>query len=815
MAIYRGAGGSGDATQDAASEVLLALAAKDAAVAAQVAAEAAQAAAQTAETNAETAETNAETAETNAETAETNAETAATNAASSASAASTSATNAAASASTATTQATNASNSASSASTSASNASTSATNAASSASTATTQATNASNSASAAATSATNAANSATAAQTARTAAELAETNAETAETNAETAETNAVASASAASTSATNASNSASAASTSATNASNSASAASTSATNAATSATNASNSASSASTSATNASNSASSASTSATNAANSATSAANSATAAAASAASINLSSIAITGGTINGTTIGATTASTGKFTTLEATGVATFSAGTVSLPSITTTGDTNTGIFFPAADTIAFTEGGVESMRIDSSGNVGIGNSIPSTFNSFANKLVIGNGSADQGLTIYTGTTNVGTLNFADGTSGSALYQGYIQYVHSTDAMNFYVNYAGNTSPRMSIDSSGNVGIGTSSPSSLLTVKGEIRREFASNTALYTTVNYDGISVKGAQDAYYLVDSGRFQSWYTGASERMRITSGGQVLINTTTTGSTLTVDTKEVSYTGGIDICNSTQWGYGSSINFRTIPTDGGSLTTVSRIQQSYESSNNYMLIFSTYNSGLSERMRITSGGFLKASNTGTYFSTTDPYHELRTNQDFNVVVFSSTKATGNIYGPYISFTGQSPNNTTSYFLQCADTVERATIRSNGGLANYSANDVNLSDRREKTNFAPAKSYLDTICSIPVQTFNYIDQNLEEDGGLTLGVVAQDVQSVAPELVMESNWAGKDQPEKMRLSIYQTDLQYALMKCIQELKAELDTVKAELQTLKGN
>jgi hypothetical protein len=75
-------------------------------------------------------------------------------------------------------------------------------------------------------------------------------------------------------------------------------------------------------------------------------------------------------------INGT-VGATTASTGAFTTLGATGVATFSAGTVSLPAITTTGDTNTGIFFPTADTIAFTEGGTESMRIDSGGNLLVG------------------------------------------------------------------------------------------------------------------------------------------------------------------------------------------------------------------------------------------------------------------------------------------------------------------------------------------------------------------------------------------------------------------------------------------------------
>jgi len=87
LAIYRGPGGPGDATQDAASEVVLAVQAKEAAEAAQAAAEAAQAAAEAAqaaaeiaETNAETAETNAETAETNAELAETNAETAETNA---------------------------------------------------------------------------------------------------------------------------------------------------------------------------------------------------------------------------------------------------------------------------------------------------------------------------------------------------------------------------------------------------------------------------------------------------------------------------------------------------------------------------------------------------------------------------------------------------------------------------------------------------------------------------------------------------------------------------------------------------------------
>jgi hypothetical protein len=77
-------------------------------------------------------------------------------------------------------------------------------------------------------------------------------------------------------------------------------------------------------------------------------------------------------------INGT-VGATTANTGAFTTLSATDVTTVQAGTVSAPAITTSGNTNTGIFFPAADTIAFAEGGAEAMRIDSDGTLLVGKS----------------------------------------------------------------------------------------------------------------------------------------------------------------------------------------------------------------------------------------------------------------------------------------------------------------------------------------------------------------------------------------------------------------------------------------------------
>jgi hypothetical protein len=57
--------------------------------------------------------------------------------------------------------------------------------------------------------------------------------------------------------------------------------------------------------------------------------------------------------------------------------------TVDAGAVGTPSITTTGDTNTGIFFPAADTIAFAEGGAEIARFDSAGNLLVGTTTQAT------------------------------------------------------------------------------------------------------------------------------------------------------------------------------------------------------------------------------------------------------------------------------------------------------------------------------------------------------------------------------------------------------------------------------------------------
>jgi hypothetical protein len=123
------------------------------------------------------------------------------------------------------------------------------------------------------------------------------------------------------------------------------------------------------------------------------------------------------------------------------------------------------------------------------------------------------------------------------------------------------------------------------------------------------------------------------------------------------------------------------------------------------------------------------------------------------------------------------------------------------------------FKTNGGIANYSGNNVNLSDERVKKNIQPAGNYLDKICAIPVKTFEYIDDKRNLDGE-TLGVIAQDVEKIAPELVDATGFGETPQDGVPLKSIYQTDLQYALMKAIQELKTIVDAQAAEITALKA-
>jgi hypothetical protein len=528
---------------------------------------------------------------------------------------------------------------------------------------------------------------------------------------------------------------------------------------------------------------------------------------------------------------------------------------------------------------AGNSISFTQ----AMTLDASGNLGVGTTSP------AQKLDLGGGgqlffsSGAAGNLI----SNNNYVNFGQLFSSGGPYMGYgakgstsvaSGYVSATTvgigraAIDLGADGTGNFrvftgsgettavgSPlvnmveRARIDSSGNLLVGTTSASGIITTSANVNSQ--AGTIYTRNINassgsYSGLTVGNNLGPNYagfiLASSGQSSSGFlaansvyayagagqmaivteaayplifgTSGTERVRIDSSGNLLVGTT---STIYFSRFSVAYAGnaqnGPTFADNRAFGInrGGSIYFAGQYNTAGDYRPFGGLfagkENATDGNSAGYLTFRTNDNGTdtTERARISSNGFSHFLGSATaYFNTAGNWHSVEsTTSDDTFLVFNNNASP---YGVQCYFWGASPNNGTNYFYSALDTTAtRFRVYSNGGIANYSANNSNLSDRREKKNLAPAGSYLDKICAIPVQTFNYIDQNLEEDGGLTLGVVAQDVQAVAPELVMESNWASKDQEPKMRLSIYQTDLQYALMKCIQEQQAIIESLKARL------
>jgi len=216
----------------------------------------------------------------------------------------------------------------------------------------------------------------------------------------------------------------------------------------------------------------------------------------------------------------------------------TAVQTFSAGSAGAPAITTSGDTNTGIFFPAADTIAFSEGGTESARIDASGNFGLGVT-PSAWSLFKAQEIgrVGNSFAarpdasqvDIGCNWYYASGD----KYAN-TGAATLYE-------QASGVHRWYNAASGTAGNpitftqaMTLDASGNLGIGLTSPSQKLSVGGNMAFHQSSN--LTTTTGFLNI----VPASTLILDTGDSIHFRISSSERARIDSSGNLLVGTTST-----------------------------------------------------------------------------------------------------------------------------------------------------------------------------------------------------------------------------------------------------------------------------------
>jgi hypothetical protein len=243
------------------------------------------------------------------------------------------------------------------------------------------------------------------------------------------------------------------------------------------------------------------------------------------------------------------------------------------GSASTPSYTFTGDTNTGIFSPAADTIAFSEGGVESMRIDASGNVGIGVT-PVTWFGNSKVLQIGSGGALEGRTNLPNLVQLSANAYVDASGvtryiSTAAASSYLQYLSAHTWNVAASGTAGNAitfTQAMVIDANANITMGTSGAFSIPGTKLSITNPAASNT--YVSIYGGAGSTNGGillggnnaenfANVFWNTSSNLLQiaatpvssaiKFDTAGSERMRIDGSGNVIVGGTTANSKLDVN----------------------------------------------------------------------------------------------------------------------------------------------------------------------------------------------------------------------------------------------------------------------------
>lgn len=402
--------------------------------------------------------------------------------------------------------------------------------------------------------------------------------------------------------------------------------------------------------------------------------------------------------------------------------------------------------------------------------------------------------------------------------------------------------------------------GNVGIGTSSPSQLLEVyKSQnastnlLVRNDNSGASAETYLNVSNgtyltaIGTRGTGTAAYnSLDTSSGMLNYNGNTsltinatdanavikfttnnftERMRITSGGNVGIGTSSpvvsniTGTSLSL--LQVTNSGG----NGQVRVGGSSAGVGLTLDYNNSSFTTSTIRSQYGSSSNDAAMyldsgFIAFRTGTSftERMRITSGGFLKASNNGTYYSVTSGYHELISNNVGNTTaVISNTSS--DPYGLFINLTVD-PNNASNYIIKGYSTnsgISLYTIFSNGTTSGRS-------DIRLKKNITNATSKLDSLMKLRVVNYEWKESL---NGTKEIGLIAQEVEEVFPNLVITepviktreiTKEDGSIIEEKYEdgdsKSIKHSVLPFMLLKALQEANVKIEELSAKVTALEN-
>jgi hypothetical protein len=428
----------------------------------------------------------------------------------------------------------------------------------------------------------------------------------------------------------------------------------------------------------------------------------------------------------------------------------------------------------------------------------------------------------------------GTAGAGYLRFADTTNTN------VGYVGRNNTSDLYVwqqvsggsiRFGTENNQVAQLDSSGNLGIGVTPSAWLSTLKAV---QVTSGAAIWGSGGNNGsfgsnIYYDSTPEAKYITSNPATQYqhyngshlWYTAASgtagntisftQAMTLTSGGDLLVGTTSSYAKFHV--KGTSAADVIYRLEPYSNSYASKLLISSISSGDGGIRYGS-------GGSNLMDIFSygdmrffcgTANiSGTvgDERARITAAGYLLV---GTTSSSTNQIQANKTGDQ--VLYITNTNSTGTPYGLYIAYPNLSPNSTAAYFISCQDSsANRMRVNSNGGIANYQANDINLSDERVKTDIKPVGSYWNKIKAIEIVAFKYKDQTHDDDN---VGVIAQQVEEVAPEFINSDGW-DKDQPEDgvPLKSVYTTDMYHAAIKALQEAMIRIEELETKVAALES-
>jgi hypothetical protein len=202
------------------------------------------------------------------------------------------------------------------------------------------------------------------------------------------------------------------------------------------------------------------------------------------------------------------------------------------------------------------------------------------------------------------------------------------------------------------------------------------------------------------------------------------------------------------------------------------------------------------------------------RLYFNGAGYTKISNNGTYEYVSAAVHEIR-NSAADYILYATNPHASNPSGYYISYPAASPNNTSNFFIACADSsAARFRVASNGNCYNVTGTYTSgVSDIRYKEQVTDANSQWDDIKNLRVVNFKFI-KDVEENGDNALkhiGFIAQEVEKTSPNLIEEMSDEKTGETWKtIKASIIHTKAIKALQECmtkIEELQAEFEEYKA--------